>query len=508
MAGRYRNKADSSDLGVRFCTFHSLFFSVIRTYSEPAPGLLGEEQKAALLKDLRKDFAGEDSDEEKERVFKEYQSYLKENNLIDYDSMAEVCRRILTERPEIRKTLTKKYRHILIDEFQDINQEQYRTILLFLGEERNLFAVGDDDQAIYGFRGSDPSIIEEMRKDFPDAARIILNVNYRSVERINDAAQLLISENRKRVKKKIRADRRGGRAPKILPFPSEEEQYRYIRSQITGEESGSSAVLFRSNRQMARFRSFIDPVGKSNGEVNNPVDPVGVELVSAVLDYFAASRAFRADPAEALPACIRIMNCPDRHLTRSALLRHSQSAELLFHELTFLQLLSPVRAWDYLLGPVGLRQFLFCADRAQAEILDAVLAGIRSSLRGASDLREAEFLLRSFDVRAALNRCRVTPAPARADGLDCRLSLMTLHSAKGLEFDRVFLPDLNDGIIPGRRAADADSIEEERRLLYVGMTRARNELTLSYVRGSSANPLARSRFLDVFDLPRDIEKDR
>ena len=526
MADRYRAADPENSRKIRFCTFHSLFLSIILEQSDAAPRILDEEERRAILQGIAAEISvpdksktdaavssGLSASEAEEQLYRVYKCYLRENNLIDYEAMITGCYSLLSGSPEICGIYRKRYTHILIDEFQDINKTQYETVKLLLGEGSSLFAVGDDDQCIYGFRGSQPEIMQQMLKDFPDCRRIILNVNYRCTEEINSSSLLLISENRKRIPKMSRAFRGKGSRPRIIGFESSEEQYRFIQDELNTIKSRKTAVIFRSNAQLTAFQKYIDPVGKSMDKVNNPIVRVGKELASAVYSYFAAALAIMSGKCPDDTLLIRIMNLPQRYLTRETLSMDTPGSRRFYHELAFLGGLSPARAWDYLMRSVGLQNCFGGAEADNAAAYLKKLAASSRTLKAASDilLKAAEDMDRPDSGFAAFQASLfpegMIDGSSEEEALSAnRLSLMTYHRSKGLEFDHVYLPDLNDGIIPSRRASGEASIEEERRLLYVGMTRAKDRLTLSYVRGTAENPRMRSRFLEVFDLPPDIEK--
>ena len=231
---------------MRFGTFHSVFFHILKETTRKDYSILGQAQRDRFLEHLIKNHYPDENDrptvEETEKMLrrppssfsgreteaalqKEYRAYLKENGYLDFDDMISECARLLKSDEKVRKYWRSMFRAILVDEFQDVNRQQYE-ILKILSTGEGLFVVGDDDQSIYGFRGSTPTIMRQFMEDYPDAVRIFLGFNYRCSASVCKASALMIGQNRERVPKEIRAVRPPGDKVTLQAFREDREEYR------------------------------------------------------------------------------------------------------------------------------------------------------------------------------------------------------------------------------------------------------------------------------------------
>ena len=525
MKERFLKRAGDRNRSVRFGTFHSVFFHILKESTRKDYSILGQAQRDRLLEHLLKNHYPDENDrptvEETEKMLrrppssfsgreteaalqKEYRAYLKENGYLDFDDMISECSRLLKSDQKVRDHWRSMFRAILVDEFQDVNRQQYE-ILKILSTGEGLFVVGDDDQSIYGFRGSTPTIMRQFMEDYPDAERIFLGFNYRCSASVCKASALMIGQNKVRVPKEIRAVRPPGDKVVLRSFRDDGEEYRYLRGAmraLSREELDLTAVIVRTNTHVARISSYLAGEGiPCLGSTNPPA-----QITSAAIRDIEAYQQLALElkgGALSRSALLRILHRPERYLLRSALTgetcppeelllqsRGNPAAEAavrdLLKDLHVLGSLTPEGFMKYLMDAVGYAEWAV-TRLGEKETVEAALRELVRAAGRASDLRQLPQVLRRIPEQRG--------APA---GKGVRV--MTMHACKGLEFDRVYLPALNEGIIPGRRCTQPQDFEEERRLLYVAMTRARDHLELLYVTGTRENPRPPSRFLSVYGV--------
>lgn len=524
MKERFLKRAGEKNRSVCFGTFHSAFFHILRESTRKDYSIFGQSQKDRLISHLIRSYYPDENDrpqiEEIEKMLRkppadigdlkaasikrDYRSFLQENGYLDFDDMITKCRRFLLSDPGSLRLWRSRFRAILVDEFQDINREQYE-ILKLLSDGQGLFVVGDDDQSIYGFRGSSPSIMQQFMKDFPRASRVFLRNNYRCSGSVCKTAGLMIRQNKNRIPKDIRAARPMLDKTVLRGFKDDGDEYRYLyKAMITlsDEQLDHTAIIVRTNTHVSRISSYLSSHGIPCRGMSSP----SREILSSVIRDLEAYR----DLAEGLKsgqlqrsALFRVMNRPERYLLRSVACKDClspgellssnrnsssvfQSLRELLRDLDILGTLQPEGFVRYLTGPMGYGSW--AAKRlGERETVECALSEILKASRSAGDLDTLFESLRHF--------------PDRMNGAAPRgLRIMTMHACKGLEFDRVYLPALNEGIMPGRRCREPEDFEEERRLLYVAMTRARDHLELLYVTGTADNPRPPSRFLSVYGI--------
>ncbi len=543
MQQRFMKNTDSSYPEVCFGTFHSVFYQIIRR-SNPNQSLkiITEAEKYKLIRDVFlhglscgalknkkehiKDIL-EDSERMKEiiseisrikntgddissyeatmpfssffpYVFKEYQKALSEYGLIDFDDMILRCFDLLCENTKVLDIWADKFRYILIDEYQDINPMQYKVIRK-LCRYNNLFVVGDDDQSIYGFRGSDPGIMQNFPHEFDKITpRIInLNVNYRCGKVILDNAMLLINENKIRFKKELNADDSNGKGY-LIPrrYADKKQQLSAILSFLENnrEKISNTAFIFRTNSECYSLANAL----KSNGFSTNLddyaksfVESPAVKLCEDYLKFVCEGKRREL--------FFKIMNKPMRYISRDCaeeetvteakVRRYYQGnrekireIEKLFNQLRIISKMRPSLSVRYLRREVGI-------DKLFPGEIDA----LNELTELAQKMADNKMLLKELErVRSESNACEKKAGKSKKND---QVKIMTMHGAKGLEFEVVWLPNLNEGIIPSRSSVTMQQIEEERRMLYVGMTRAKTALIMSYLTGSEENPMLPSRFL-------------
>lgn len=442
-------------------------------------------------------------------VYRAYQEQLKRNNAMDFDDLLVNALHVLRDNPDILADYQHRFRYILVDEYQDTNHIQYEIIRLLAKARQNLCVVGDDDQCIYQWRGADISNILNFEKDFPQARVIKLEQNYRSYGNILAAAHSVIRNNRGRKAKKLWTDKEAGDKIVYRRCNSDKEEAYYIAQEIDLLKNGQRtyddfAILYRTNAQSRLFEDAL----KRRGIPYQILSGFSFYERKETKDMICYMRLV-VNPADDL-ALKRVINEPKRGIGAVTLGKLEALARV--HGLSLLDILSqdeisyslPAKA-QKAVGEM-VRIIRLCAQEKEnlrvSDIYDQLLvkSGYLKALE-AEDTQEAasriENLMdfKSFiydyekekedtDEKATLEEFLEKVATnGDADKLEegtGKVTLMTMHSAKGLEFPIVFLPGMEDGLFPGHRALDNENgMEEERRLCYVGMTRAREKLFLT-----------------------------
>jgi DNA helicase-2/ATP-dependent DNA helicase PcrA len=459
-------------------------------------------------------------------VYQEYQRRLQESNSLDFDDLIVRTIDLLERDQAVREKYQNKFRYVLVDEYQDVNVAQYRLIALLGAKHKNVTVVGDDDQSIYSWRGSDYRMILRFEEDFPGAKVFKLEENYRSTQRILDAANALVAKNKTRAPKKLFTRRAHGEAITLYPAATERDEARYVTEKIKEMVREGSAyrdflVLYRTNAQSRVFEEALI----SDGIPYRVVGGVGFYARAEIKDVIAYLR-YIVNPSDAL-AFKRIVNVPRRGIGQQTLAALIQSAnargasvgEVIFDS-EVLREAVPKKLKELERFAELIRNFRQQRERlGVADLLVSVMedSGYVRELQ-AEETHDARARLENLQelVGVAREYEKIEPEPSLAgflsnialisdlDALDpdsSYVTLMTLHGAKGLEFPHVFLTGLEEGVFPHSRAlTDVPELEEERRLAYVGVTRAMDRLFLSYAqrRALFGNTFAypKSRFLE------------
>ncbi len=461
---------------VTFGTFHAVFYHWLREWNVVSSNVkvMEEEEKEQLWFEL-----GWDMEDVPAFLlchgdaFERYQKAKRERNLIDFDDMIH-----LMEKEIVRHDMSQKYDFYLIDEFQDINPQQYHIVKQMVGgRNANLFIVGDEDQAIYAFRGSAPELFIGFSKDFPDCKRVDLTINFRCQPEIVTAASELIHHNQERFDKKIQAYKKKGEAIRIKSTFDDKQEAKYIRDQILkqGRQGfcyNEMAVLCRTNSQLRRVAAALQEGGipfesKESWEIGDKPEELLIRqdlelfwrLSRNMTDRIAFQRMLRVLPILEKAGNWRRVEVGRRVL--DGILEQEMEAEVrreveeLVNKLCVGSMMTQEQAFRYWL--------------LQTDYLS--YAYEKAKRRGISRIAVWRQLWLMFSKRKLE-----------------KVSLMTMHGAKGLEFDWVWICGMNEGEIPRKEAVEMGTIEEERRLLYVAMTRAKKRLTLSYHDGLGAKP--------------------
>ncbi|HUY91488.1 MAG TPA: UvrD-helicase domain-containing protein [Pirellulales bacterium] len=443
------------------------------------------------------------------KVYPAYQRRLLNSSAVDFDDLLLHVALLLRSQPELRQTLDARYRYILVDEYQDTNLAQYAIARALSVDYPNLSVTGDPDQSIYGWRGANLSNILEFEKDFPDVKVVRLEQNYRSTKRILSAAAELISHNKRRKEKGLFTENPEGRPVKFTSYPSGHDEAEHIAAQIAAAVRAGRrrprdfAVFYRTNALSRSLELALSAAGIPYQMVN------GVEFyqrkeIKDVLGYLLLLANPRDDQA-----FLRVVNTPPRGIGKTSLERLTAHADR--KGLTLLEaaresgLIEPLPKK----AAVAVAKFVSLFDRLGEvamrpveEILSQVLSesgysehlqdsGLEEDQDRLANIQELLTAAREFDelspgeghLEEFLEQvCLVNDTDAWEDA-DDRVTLMTLHASKGLEFPVVFLIAVEEGLLPHERSKEKpEQLEEERRLLFVGITRAMEELQLSLAR--------------------------
>ena len=535
---------------VSFGTFHAVFYHILRlAYGFSGNNIISEEDKKKYFKDFieasgldvedtgefiaalineisyvkgnRIDpacyYSGNCPEEWFKKLYAGYEDMLRDKGKLDFDDMLVLCYELFSERRDILSAWQKKYKYILVDEFQDINRLQYEIVKMLALPENNLFIVGDDDQSIYRFRGARPEIMLGFEKDFPGAKRVLLAENYRSTRDIVETSLRLISHNKVRFEKKLLPTHGAGRPVDINVYKSPVEEAEAIARRIRQYEQAGypytdMAVLFRtgisSGLLAEKLMEYNIPFIMRDVIPNFYSHWIAKDMLS-YLELGNGGRK-RSD-------FFRIMNRPKRYLSRDAFETPEVSLEAvrayyrdrdwmderlcdLETHLRIIGRLKPAAAINYIRRSVGYDGYLKeYAEfrRLKPEELYEVADRLMESASGFSGLEEWKEHIRQYEE---------TLKDRREDVAGVTLS--TMHSAKGLEYRIVFIADVNEGVIPHHKAGLPADIEEERRLFYVALTRAKERLHLCAVRERYHRDQELSRFIGECRMKKPVTEER
>lgn len=569
---------------VNFATFHACFFHILKeTYHYTSKDIITEKQKREILKTILLDSEyekteeksnyvqfkkeqkeeGENPDNKKgiknitekteeylqkisyyknkgikelrekeskqfQKIYHAYNQEMHYNHKLDFEDMGLLCLQLFQNNPDILEKWQEKFQYILIDEFQDINMIQFRIVQLLAGKYRNLFVVGDDDQAIYGFRGSNPQIMLDFKKYYPDTEQVLLETNYRCSKPIVEEALKVIEQNNVRFQKEIhsyqevRSEEENGRYHNIKNstdkieseqviyqgFENYHKEYSYIGEQIQkyvreqGYKYSDIACIFRTNQDMTGLAEYF---------ARNKI-PFGMkESCNSIFKHFIAMDmlAYLQFFLEGKKRCdfIRIMNKPLRYISRNALSQLNNETivwrdlkqyykskryivnniEQLEKNDIWIQKLDLYGVCFYIRKVIGYDNYLKEYVKEQGmnwEEAKEILDFVQESTRNMAGLEEWKDYIQQYE-EALKNSAE------EKEGVQ----IITMHACKGLEYPIVFLPDCNEGKVPHKKAITKEEIEEERRMFYVAMTRAKRHLEILYIEDELKKHLQVCRFL-------------
>ncbi len=540
MKERFLKFTGQSSTQVTFGTFHGVFYGILKqAYNLTSANILSEEEKNGILRELALNFGGELAsegdfteeiakeismvkgnrislehyyssccpDEVFRQIYGAYGNMLRQRRKLDFDDMLLSCYELFDKRKDILRAWQQKFRYILVDEFQDINQLQYDIVRLLAEPENNLFIVGDDDQSIYHFRGARPEIMLNFTKDYPGAEKVVLDVNYRCSKRILDSAMKVIGRNKTRFQKELSTPNPEGEPVRLCEYANPREEYLSVTAELRkrleqGENLENTAVLLRTNQEAEGLIAAL---------MERQIPFTMKEKLPNLFQHWICRNLLAymrfAQGERSRKLFLEIMNRPNRYISRDAVV---SGREISFEQLrdfykdkdwmcdrlttmeTHLRILKglpPYAAINFIRKGMGYEEYLqeyALYRKIKPEELGEILDRLSESAKGMNTLKEWEEYIEDYT-----RKLEEQAGKQKKEGVQ----ILTLHGAKGLEFDRVYILNVNEGSIPYRKAVLAPAVEEERRLFYVGMTRARKFLTLCYVKKQYEKEREPSRFL-------------
>ena len=555
MRERFEKHCEDKLYPVPFGTFHSVFYHILRQHpAYQACVLMKHSEKKYLISQIinelqddfeasedwkedflkrvsqRKNRLGTETDSEDLFFVELYNQYVRRcsaEHKIDFDDMLILCNRILEQDEELLKEWQLCYPYIMIDEFQDINEIQFHIVKMLTRESKNLFVVGDDDQSIYSFRGSFPDIMLHFHDYFPDAKQIVLEKNYRSCEELVRHSKCLIRHNVRRFDKDYHSAQlvndatqenfEGSTNQSVMSrqFPSMKEELDELIKQISDEKEKNSmvqiAVLYRTTKHLSRLSEAFNekqiPFLCKDRFQSIYSTNTSADLIAYL--KFGIEKGTRAD-------FIKIMNKPKRYLSRKAVLKATMNEKILFNELFDFYCTKPYMksiltrlkydleriagldsygALNYILKIIGYETYLAELNSEESsssyEEACSVIEHFREISKQHTSIEEFLEYIEVKTLELSSHNHQNFQLRDRAP-----IFLSTLHGVKGMEFDVVFLINVNEGEMPHKKAVKGAQTEEERRLFYVGITRARGQLYLFYVEKLYGKKVLCSRFIE------------
>lgn len=552
MKERFLKGMGKNQTRVNFGTFHAVFFTILKhAYHLNAGNIARDEIRHQILREViaKQDFIYTDEkefisdlfseislvkgnqvdisnyyaihcpDEIFRNVYREYNQRLRKANLIDFDDILLLCHQLLASRRDILSLWQNKFQYILIDEFQDINKIQYDIVRLLGETKNNIFAVGDDDQSIYRFRGAKPEIMLAYPKDFPGCRTVVLDKNYRSTSNIVKASKCLIQHNKHRFHKEVSAMKNKGSNINILCFESLSQQNQMLADEIhrlnqRGISYADMAILVRTNMGsgalLYKLMEYNIPFHMRDSVPNIYEHWIATDLLSYI-------KIAMGDNHRNL--YLQIMNRPIRYISREcfdtvlvdleAIKDYYEDKnwmlerlEQLEYDLSILSRLNPYAAINYIRRGIGYEAFLkeYAIQRKiKVEELMDILDELQENARQFKSYED--WFAHMENYKEELKR-QVAEQKKNKDSV----TIATMHSAKGLEFQFVFIADANEGITPHKKAALEEDLEEERRLFYVAVTRAKESLYILSSKERYNKVMEPSRFIRELDIDKDCEK--
>lgn len=532
---------------VTFATFHSYFFTIIKNhYSYDLKNIMNENEKINIIKkiiyelninfDNEEEFLQNISNEISlvknelfdinlfdskftnsnsfKQIFLKYEDIKKNMQKIDFDDMLLKCYNLITQNEYVKNRWQNRYKYILIDEFQDINKIQYECIKMLLNNEKNIFVVGDDDQSIYGFRGSSPKFLIDFPKNFDNTKIVILNTNYRSTEQIIKLCNNVIIDNKNRYFKNINGSGINYKAPILLRCYDTNEEAEKITKKILELKKTTPleqiAIIYRTNMQA---RAIIESFSLQNikYQTKDKISTIYEHFIIKDISAYLKLSINKSDNE----SFIKIVNKPKRYISKilindcikecdenKSLLKYVYSQkpleswqyekinDLIFH-INNLKNKQPYDAIKYILNNIGYYNYL--EEYASFKKIDF------KNLIEITDefLDSAKFHKDNIEFLNYIdNICNKITGFHKNNEENQGVILTTMHSAKGLEFEVVFVISCIEGIIPHKKSKSEEEIEEERRLFYVALTRAKRLLYISILKIKHENNVKFSRFLN------------
>lgn len=530
-----RNRFDSLTEGrgypVYFGTFHAMFYSIVKAYyGYGKENIITENGKKSILKRtlkkigksledddyiesiiskvsmyktvlpfeekrlnfLNEQFVNKEEAEAFSEIFSMYSKSLTLEHKLDFDDMLYMCLDILTNNHEILKKYRNIYKYFLVDEFQDINDVQYEVLKLLAGENRNVFAVGDDDQSIYGFRGSNPELMQRFINDNSDITIIDMHRNYRCPECVINSASRLISLNNNRINKiqsACKPDKDEGTV-NIISFDNASLEAQFVCDKLLemkkkGIALSNAVILYRTTRCVGLLEEKLDTAGIKYSKKSEAVSFYKYEWVKDIISYIKLAAGGRDESL-----FLRIINKPDRNILREdavsvfkgekAMTCENTIIKDLISNISLISSMKPFAAVAYIMKALKYESYMNTMLKAKG-YSDVQINLIKNEIYERAKMFTTINLwldhIRCFENTSddsCIEKKSENIALKRED-IDC-VNLMTVHASKGLEYNTVFVIGLQEGVFPSNKSFSEEQIEEERRLMYVAMTRAKKDL--------------------------------
>ena len=507
-----------------FGTFHSFFYYILKnSYTSFPNHFISTEEKFQILHQIFGETLGQsaeipyedaermlalyinnglsmkymsqcaDINEEKlKEIYQRYHRALINNGFIDFDNLMLLTYQLLKENIDVRERWKKQFQYILVDECQDMNVLQYEIVKLLAGKEQNVFLVGDDDQAVYQFRGARVELLQRFVEEYEFVEQIHLDINFRSTEGIVKASQKLIAQNQKRFAKKVHANNGDSGGLVIKNFEFRHGMYEMVIEELQKadkDDLSSCAIIYRTNQELRRMAYKLRQSGilyNAKEERKSIFDENWYLDVEAYIRLGLGS-INRQD-------VLRVANKPNRFIKREQLINIVKLPETLKAAVKPICNMRPYLAVKYIWNGIGYGRWLereLYSDKEKWNMICEQLDEIVQDTKHFSTLdawlehvEEDRFQQKSIQKRQRYEQSQ-------------GVNLITMHASKGLEFDTVYLLDVNKGKVPRGSKLSAEEIEEERRLFYVAMTRAKKKLHIYYVSGTKDHTLQPSVFLET-----------
>lgn len=547
MDERFQKIMGECNARVSFGTFHAIFFKILKyTYNYDAGNILREEEKFQIIRQIveEKRIDVEDIKEFVENIISEisyvkgdivelehyyskscadevfrdiysiYDNTLRQRGKVDFDDMMILCYELFVARKDILKMWQNKYQYILIDEFQDINRIQYEIIKMLALPQNNLFVVGDDDQSIYSFRGAKPEIMLNFPNDYKQCKSVTLDRNFRSAKKIVDTSLRLIKNNKKRFDKEIFADADKKGEIEYLEFNNVEDENKYIIEEISryredGVAYSDMAILFRTNlgpRLLVHKLMEYNVPFHIKDSLPNIYEHWIVKDIFTYINIAHGSRK-RSD-------FLQIINRPNRYISRKIFEEADVEFDKIYykyqdkdwmveriakleHNIAFLSKLNPYASIMYIRNEIGYDEFL-------GEYSERRRINKDELLKVADELLELSKQFKTFDEwnEHIIEYSEKLKNQKYVKKNEDMVELVTMHGSKGLEYRIVFVIDMNEGVCPHSKALLDEDLEEERRMFYVAVTRAKERLHIYFVKERFNKPVEASRFVGemLFDF--------
>ncbi len=545
MESRFKKLTEGRNYAVRFGTFHSIFFWIIKiAYNLDNLCIIQDDEKRKIIEkildsmklsyDNKEDVASSilsqvsyvkcdmiDVDNYYSRdlpedvfreIYRRLDKEMKRIKKIDFDDIMVICYDLLKKRTDILEKLRGIFKYILVDEFQDSNKIQYEIMKLIANPSNNVYVVGDDDQSVYGFRGARPEIMKQFKQDFHGTKEVYLGINYRSDKKIIEAAGAVIDKNKIRFKKNFKANSKEEGIVSLIQVKDVTDEHRLLIDNIrehtkNGIPYENQVVLYRTNMQPRKLVYKLDKLGIPYSISDAMPNIFNHFVIKNILDYMHIACG---DNSRA--TFLRIMNKPSRYMPRDILLEEEidydklrwrlrdkdyivERLDKLAADIKLMKKLKPFAALNFIRNFVGYDAYLKEYADYRGQDVQEFYDVLEEFALMISDMSSFEELF-SFieDYSSLLDKQKISKKDKKG------INLMTMHGAKGLEFDTVYIIDAVEQITPYKKSKTNSELEEERRMFYVAMTRAKHELYIYSPKQMGPRAAEKSRYV------KDIEK--